>query len=362
MSNKVYISSTKVIAPGISENESISNSLYNGQLENLMEYEEIGQGQKAQFAHLSVSKENPLYPNRSDLKVMRNDVLGLTVCLRSLSQELTLTDEDLKTIPLHIANGASIDHLSDQLEKLAPILSDLKNIEDRTEKNRKIFKTIPPLLALRTLTNAAQSFASQYTQIRGGGTTFGVTSLGGFYALKEAYEAIKNGEIGCAIVASSHLAGPHSYLSNSYFNDGSVEWRESSTAVCLFLESEESLKQNKRKALAEILDLKQIPKTPTLKRQAKKFDKSILDPTLNCHIYGGAQTFSNFQNDAKTIQELNPNAFSFFPYWGNTGPSSLLLSIALACEQLAHNNKSIQCIDYDSFARNFSVSLNSKIQ
>lgn len=355
MSNRVFISSTKCIAPGVSENECISNSLFNGRLENLMNFEQICHNKKAEFAHLSVSNENPYYPKRSDLKVMRDDVLGLTVCIKSLCAEQQFTDDELSQIPLHIANGASIDQLSDQFDKISPILSDLKNLTDPIEKNQKIFKTIPPLLALKTLTNGAQSFASQYSQVRGGGTTFGLTSIGGFYALKEAYEAIKNGETEMAIVGSCYLAGPFSYLCNSNSVRNPEQWRESSTASCILLESETSLKNRKRTAIAEIKDLEQIAKTPSLNPPLDKLDSSKIKESKDNIIYGGAFTQSDFEKDAKTIKSIDSNAFSFFPYWGNTGPSSMLLSIVFACEKLNHKSAPFQCVDYDAYARNFSV-------
>lgn len=355
MNNRVFISSTRIIAPGVTENECISNSLFNGRLENLMNFEEVCHNKKAEFAHLSVSKENPYYPNRSDLKVMRADVLGLTVCIRSLCAEQQFTEDELSQIPLHIANGASIDQLSDQFDKIFPILSNLKDLKDPTQKNQKIFKSIPPLLALKTLTNGAQSFASQYSQVRGGGTTFGLTSIGGFYALKEAYEAIKNGESEMAIVGSCYLAGPYSYLCNSNSVRDPQQWRESSTVTCILLESETSLKNRKKSAFAEIKDLEQITKTPSLNPPLDKLNISKIKESKDNIIYGGAFCQSDFEKDAKTIKNINANAFSFFPYWGNTGPSSLLLSIVFAYEKLKNNTSSFQCVDYDAYARNFSA-------
>lgn len=347
------------MAPGMSSADRMESILAKDGLKNLMQPQQVSETITAHFADFTVSKDHPNYPQRSDLKIMRQDVLGLTICFRDLVEDLDFSDEELANIPLFTANSASIDHLSNQFEKFAPIIQGIRDIEDQKEKNKKIVKTIPPLLALRTLTNGAQSFASQYTKVKGGGTCFGVSSIGGFYALKEAFEIIKNQQEERVLVGSSNLAGPHSYLNYCNSVNEPETWMESTNAICFALESEKSLNSRKKEPLAEIQDLEQFPSVPSFSGVNKGFSGKHLKNLTSPIIFGGAFTKADYQRDQIEISKIDSEAFSVFPFWGNTGPSSLLLSMVLATEKLKSHSKTFTCLDYDPFGRAFSVKLNS---
>lgn len=342
MDNRVFISSSKIIAPGVSENECITNSLFNGRLEIPMDSEGTHLDKKAKFTTFTTPRQNTYSPNKSSKNIIRKDILGLGICIQALCKELNLKEKEMATLPIHLAITGSVKHL----KKIVPHISNLTKPSFPSRKIQNIFKPLPPILSLLGLRNGAQSFSTPYCE-----------AIAGFLALTEAFESIRSGKSDQAIVGTCNLSKPEPLSDNS--NVEPKHSKESSTAVCILLESSRSLKKRRAKALAEIKNPRQIMKATYPIKAKSNFDIDILKNTKKSIIYGGAFTQAGFDYDAKIVKGHDPNAFSFFPYWGNTGTSSLLLSIALAYEKLSLETGSYRCIDYDSVARNFSVDINS---
>lgn len=352
MSHRVFITGVEYKIPGLEQGQSLNDFIYSNPTPAYMEEKHTSKDHKIELGHLNIDPETEGYPQKGDLKIMREDVLALTVALQSLVKDLQLTPHELNHTPLFIATGCTVDHLSKESERMNKVYGEVKGILDKAERNKKIAKAIPPLLGLRTLTNGAQSFASQYTQVTGPGTTFGVTSIGGFYALKEGIEMIKAGESDKVIIGTSNLCGLHSFLTYKNFVEGSETWRESSAAVCISLESEKSIAKRKATPLIEITDNKQFPSVPSLFNKERETPKIEADSLL----FSGAFTSHDYQKDINEF--THQKHFSWYPLLGNLGASALLLNVAFAYENLQRKpEKSYSCYDYDPYGRNSLVNL-----
>lgn len=355
MSTKVYITGIQTAIPGLKSGQSLLK-FKASQSQNPVT--EFSSKSKVRFESLKMDEENPFYPSKSDLKVMREDSIALTVIIQQLIHSKKLTEEELDQTSLFIASGSYNDYLSTELDKISMSYQSQNELEDKVAENKKRMKVIPPLLALRTLTNATQSFASQYAEMKGSGTTYGVTSVGSYYALKEGVEKIKSGEVDRAIIGASNLSGVYSYLTYQNFVSDSEDWHESTAAVCLLLESEHSVLQRKSEPIAEIGQLKQIPQTPSLLSKFNGFSSENITGMGNNILFGGAYTDKDYLSDKHTIEQKNKKAFSWYPYMGNTGAASLLLNIATACEERKiFHHKKYSCLDYDAYGRVFNVSI-----
>jgi hypothetical protein len=98
-------------------------------------------------------------------------------CLKNL-EHLTTRDD----FALYVASGVFIEKIENHTKHLIKVYEELNEQSTAQETMQKVYRGSPPLLALQTLTNAAMSFISQYSGIKGNNATFGTTSISGFYA------------------------------------------------------------------------------------------------------------------------------------------------------------------------------------
>lgn len=271
---------------------------------------------------LLTDRSSPFFPERSDEKVMREDVKASVVAARQM-----LADYDkqlLEETDLFVANGIFIEDTGKQLQRMIEVYRALGSDVDMQEKVRRLYQATPPLLALQTLTNSTMSFVSQYTGIKGNNATFGNTSLSAFHALEKAVAALEAGSERALVCASSG-GGVVSFMTFQSFFDDREGWKESGAAVCLFLEKN-------KPGTARITGLRSNQRT---EKQVPAWEELRIDDRATHTIFSGAFTRRQYETDLGYCSGFAKNVFSFFPQYGNLGPAGPLLAVTRAQEIIA---------------------------
>ena len=277
----VYITGYKLKLPGISSQEDLLNTIKKQNFNIKFKKIEFNNKKIGQIGILDIDKENKFYPPKPELKIMRLDVLAATICIRELIQEANINKKDIEEIDLYVSNGAFVENLFDQNTKNFKNFKKVFSINDNKKRQKKFFRVSPPLLALNTLTNATESYAAQFTGIAGNNTTFGNTSISGFYVIQEAVTNIAAGKTAMAVVGGSNRSGITSLFTHHEFIK--PDWRESPGAIFILLESAESVKNSNRKILGKISHIEHGKSVPSLlnKNNTEKIDFLPKSNTLN---------------------------------------------------------------------------------
>jgi hypothetical protein len=299
---------------------------------------------------LSFNSEASGYPERSDEKIMRQDVKGSILIINEMIESLAL--KNVENIPLYVANGAFVENTNKHLNRIVNVYNSIGKDASEEEKIRKIYRASPPLIALETLTNSTMSFIAQYTGIKGNNTTFGNTSIAALHTLQEAEVALLSSPL--AIVNSSNCGGDTSFLTNSSVVGYEQNWKESAGVACLLLGNNE--KKN-GVSLAKITSLKNSFKVPNIETNniERNWDKLITDDKSEVIIFSGAYSEGTNILDEQNCKKINTNLFSHFNSYGNMGPSNIFFGIIKAVNLIEEGKKIVDVVDRDSRGRIISV-------
>jgi len=279
-----------------------------------------------------------------------------------LIEKENIAAELLAEIPLYISSGVFVEKQEGDLDWLTKAFTIIVESKTTEEKNRKLNQLLPPLLALRTLTNSAESFVAQSTGLAGNNTTFGNTSQSAYAALKEGCRAIQTGESEMAVVGGTNRGGVSSFfLHKSFSPDKTSDWKECTAVSFLILESEKSLAVKNKTPLCEISNLESSTHIPGIFETNKKsveevFSKNNVNAEL-C-VLGGAFREKEYLRDKTEAENKWKEVFSLFPLFGNLGSAGLFMNIAAALFHFNEKNKSqADCIDKDVYNRFSKVTL-----
>lgn len=296
---------------------------------------------------LTIDKNSLYYPSRGDEKIMREDVKAALILLNELLQELKIVGE-IENTPLFVANGAFIENIEKHVDKLYNTYKRFLPEMSEAEKSRKVYQATPPLMALETLTNSTMSFLAQYANLKGQNTTFGNTSLAGYYALKQALISLeKNGQ---ALVCSSNAGGDYSFLTNSSIVGFAENWKESAAVSCLYFSNKLNGKFPPLCKLTKIVNSTTIPVIEN--NNINRTWRNLL-PDLKADeiIFSGAFSYDTYLQDKAYLEKINSTCFSFFEEFGNLGASNLFLGISKGVERLKSDCSIIDIVDRDIYGR-----------
>lgn len=301
---------------------------------------------------LSLPVGSPHYPQGSDLKIMRADVIASIMLVRQMLEKQVPADQREK-IPLFVANGAFLDYGKKFSTFLKRAFGNITpDMEKTGQLSSNVYRFSPPLLILETLTNSSMSLIAQYTGLKGHNTTLGNTSIASFYALQEALYNCRDTPV---VVVSSNYGGIYSFLSNSGILGYREGWKESSGSVSLLLSS------RPENALARITRLEADGKVPDLSVNTitNNWQKIIPDTAADAVIFSGAYDQTTADQDLEYSRKLHPKAFSLFDQYGNMGPSNLMAGITTAVEMLGNKIKIADILDRDIYGRETMVRVES---
>lgn len=295
--------------------------------------------------NLCIELDESKHANRSDEKIMRQDVKGSILVINQMIEASDLPD-NIENVPLYVANGAFVENTDKHLKRIVDVYKTIEKDTSEADKIRKIFRASPPLVALETLTNSSMSFIAQYTGIKGNNATFGNTSIAALHVLQEAKIALLDSPL--VIVNSSNCGGDYSYLTNSSVLGYDEQWKESAGVACLLLSKEQD-----GESLAKITILRNSFKVPDLETKTieRNWSELIPDNKTDVLIFSGAYSESTYESDKIYCEKLNPKVFSWFKTYGNMGPSNVLFGIIKAIDFIAEGSQIIDVLDRDIFGR-----------
>ena len=298
---------------------------------------------------MELDKSHPNYPVRSDEKIMRQDTIASILATSDLLENYK-TEIQKEETGLFVASGVFIENVEKHLGHLTRVYDKIKDEQDVSEKNYKLYRISPPLLALQTLTNSTMSFIAQYTGLKGNNATYGNTSYGAFQALNQAKidsELRKKN----TVVVSSNGAGEYSFLVNSVHRTNHNEWKEGACAGALIV----GPKSNN--AIAEIKSLNSGKQDSFFDGIIQRNWKELIDENVDAAICSGAFTLQEDADDIEYCREICSNVYSHFGEYGNLGASNVLASIQKGIEFLNNGIASVAVLDRDIYNRETAVVL-----
>ena len=357
---RVFVSLYSVKAPGIWDHNDILKLIF-GENNHEVKQEIIHySNRKIIFGRLNLNENSKHFPRRSDVKIMRQDVIATSICVNEIIDDAKLSKDVLSEMPLFISNGICLEKLPNQSDLISKAVKIVVESNSDYEKFERIYQFIPPLLALQTLTNASEHFASQYSGITGDNTTFGNTSQSAFYALKEAFSKIELGENDIVLVGGSNCGGIYSHLTFKNFTGNDTIWHESPCAAFLLLESKESLEKYKRKPQIEIKLLKSSHVIPDIYNTSSHAPYKSLNLRNKDEfgIFSGGFSESDYAIEKKAANSAWNESFSWYPILGNMGAASIYMNIIAAIQySKSKKHKFIVCVDCDPYARESYIEL-----
>lgn len=294
---------------------------------------------------LELDRADKYYPDRSDEKIMRQDVIASVIAVNTLLEKCKIGKER-EDFSLFVASGVFIEKIEQHVRHITKVYEELTESSTTKETMQKLYRGSPPLLALQTLTNSAMSFISQYAGIKGNNATFGTNSIAGFHAIEEgANDVFFNKR--SAVVSASNVAATHSYLMNSTLTDSRKNWKESAAAACLLL-GNNSVSQ---KSLCKISHLKTVPNSEQLKNGniERSWKTLIPEGKPDALIFSGTYTDSVFEKDKIYCEKICKETFSNFNEFGNLGPVNSLVSIIDGIELIQNGYTKIDILDRDIY-------------
>ncbi|MBT4791804.1 MAG: hypothetical protein HON90_09550 [Halobacteriovoraceae bacterium] len=323
-------------------------------------------GKKSTVAFLDVSsksKDVKFMPKKSDAKLMRPDVICSTICAQELVGQIEPIDRPKEKISFYMSNGFCLDRLSDNINEMSskylkPNHAQIGDEDFIVQQNQSLDRFTPPLFVLNALTNAAQSFSSQYGEFKGDNTTLGGTSQSSYYALSEACQDLKR-DTAMAVVGSSNGAGVYSGISNQ--SRVSNDLFESEGSSFLLLETGLNIKGRGSNPLAKITaihDSKLIPSLNSKKQLVVGCDFLLKNKISDTCVFSGCYSQEDHALVESKLKQIWSQTNSTFPVWGNSGVANNFIDICLAIEIMQKKNlKTIDCYNRDIFGRESLVSL-----
>lgn len=353
MSEKVILTGYEMRAPGISSDDDLCSALAAGDFcPQFSEFFIDGQ-LRAESGYIDISGDEKHLPKPSLQKTMRDDVLASSQCVSRLMEKWDLTPGDAVSLPLFVCNGITLEPIWTDPDFMEDWLTRYNRSPDKAKLNFELYQSMPPLMALRTLTNATESFISQAGGIGGNNTTFGGTSLSGFYALNEAYTRIMRGECDAAIAGGSFLANQYSYLAFKNFSGNELR-RESTCAVFVLLESEKRHTRMGRTLGWQIDGLRSWTTLSPLYEESDEapYKACLEDCREGSIIYSGGLTRSSFERETEILRRTGLPLLSWFPSLGHLGAVSLIVNLVTGASLLKENaGLMVNCMDCDPYGR-----------
>lgn len=322
---------------------------YSQHLPSVFEYKEVSTLRKTGFhsGKLELNKDSKYFPERSDLKIMRDDIAACIVVIKEMLADEKFTANQIESMPLYAANGAFVDKPEKHLQRMPQIYNSFKPEMTVEEKRKKVYKMSPPLIALETLTNSSMSFIAQYVGLKSQNTTFGNTSIGAWYALKQALTQLEIDTENNAIVSASNCGDTYSFLTNSGVLGIANKWRESAAVGNLMISS------SPENALCRITHTAHDKRIPNLDETKIKRNWNDLLPkeVADLIIYSGAFTDAVQEKDKTYIESIGMNAVSLFDKYGNLGSANITLSVITGIESFNETVRTIDILDRDVYGR-----------
>ena len=268
---------------------------------------------------------DPHYPKASDLKVMRDDTIASVICARRILDRAAFASEITDNMGLMVANSNFIDNGVLEFETIAQAIAELQKSNTAAEKNRSLGAGVSPLIPLRTLTNGAESFIAQYTQIKGENTTYGSTCIATGHATMDACTLINLGVSEVCLVGGSHFANVFSFLNQYLLLDAHAGYKESTSASYFLLESKEHAQKLGRKVLA-LIDSIQFNQWPESSHN------------VDLVLVGGAFTSLESEKQLrKCAEHCVAKAISLYTTTGSLGCAELGVLMSVAIQALSSN-------------------------
>ncbi len=305
------------------------------------------------FGRLDIPRTHPLYPERSDAKIMRMDVVASIIVIRELLQKLDMPPEILADVSLLVANGAFLEEDNKHMKRIMKTLQKVSELGSKTEKLTYVYKSVPPLTALETLTNSTMSFIAKYTGIKGNNTTFGNTSYGGFSALRKGMEDISAKGLTNALIGGANGSGAYSALAHLNFQDKVAGWKESAASAFILLQKE--------KSSIQITKIKHEKRVPSLlgSSQMRNWEESFIgESSPEFIIYSGGFTPSEFVANKKEVAKICPSFFSWNDQYGNLGAAAIPMNIIKGIQFIESGEKEVvDILDRDPYGRSTYLQL-----
>lgn len=358
MSKEVYLLAGSLRFPGIRNLEDISGLIAGNQMVPGRKCSILSSGQYVEFGDIGILPDTPFFPQRQDAKIMRKDVLSAAICAGELMDKSKLPSEIIPDISLFLSSGVFVENLFNDNEKMTGMFRQALRMDDGAKKREMLFKVVPPLLALSTLTNAASSYTAQYGKMAGRNATFGNTSVSGTYSLMAASDDILQNGSDLAVAGGTNKGELYSYATFNRFFAKSEIWRESTGAILFLLSDENYLNRCRLKPLCKIEEILFSKNLPSLTQKAG-FSRTVFKDSLKDDpviVFSGAHTDLVYKQQLKVFEKLSARCFSWFPFLGNAGPANIFLNI-LAATSILEKEDRIQafCIDKDPFGRESCV-------
>lgn len=281
------------------------------------------------FQQAYMDKQDPFYPNPSDLKVMREDTIAAVVLARRILNRANFTEETIRNMSLMFANSNFIDNDILDFDTISQAIGEIQKSSSAEEKNKTLGAGISPLIPLRTLTNGTESFIAQYTKIQGENATYGSTCIASGHALKDAVNTMLLSISECALIGGSHYANGFSFL-NQYLNLKSLSgYKESTSSSLILLETEHQISQNNRGALLwiESIDFNEFPDS--------------IDDIVSV-FWGGSFTPKQMEYiDQKLSKKFQVPSYNLFEITGSLGCAEWGFLLAWANENLESRQRSL---------------------
>ena len=360
MKKDVFLVAFSIRLPGLNNLDEICRVLTGSYTLPELESQILSNGSKVEFGKLKIHPDEEYFPQRQDAKIMRKDVLAATICAGELMNKVHLPDEIISEIPLYIASGCFVENIFNQSDKTAEAFKKALEISDPVKMKEMLYKAIPPLLALNTLTNAASSYVAQYSKLAGNNCTFGNTTIGGSYALNMAFNEIRNGSSNLAVAGATNMGELFSFLSFNQFFDLCGLWRESTGAALLMLCDKGFLINSNLEALCKIENIEFSEKAPSLLRKPNfgSTDIANLPSASETIFFSGAYTDASYSDQLKLFKTFSSGCFSWYPFLGGMGPVSSLLNIlSFAGKVKTGECDSGVCWDKDPYGRESLITL-----
>jgi hypothetical protein len=358
MRERVFVSAAGVRAPAVRTAADLAE-LVRGDRPSPLELFTVGGEEIRLGEQIPMDRASPFYPSRSNEKIMRKEVIAAAVNVCELLAEAGLPGGLRVDVPLFVASGVTLERQVGDVDWFAKAFEAVRASAGGAERNRRLSHVTPPLLALRTLTNATSSFIAEQTGVTGNNTTFGNTSQAGFHALREGFDAVASRAVPMALVGGASRGGIASYLTFRNFFEDPADWRESIATAFLLLESGTSLGVRAGKALCEVVELAGTTRPPALVNAAPDtpFEEfASRGATASLAVYSGAFCGREERKLRAAAAAAWPRAESLFESLGNGGAANLFLGIAVGASLLGGAGVA-DCLDRDPYGRDSFVRL-----
>lgn len=329
----------------------------NWQLPNKFEERVISvvQNQKGVFGLIDLDKTHSHFPARGDTKIMRQDVISSILVIGDLLEKLDLTQEILDEMALYVSNGSFLEEDNKHMNRLIRAFEKFSQLTDKKAKRELLYKNIPPLTALETLTNSTMSFIAQYSKIRGLNTTFGNTSYSSFEALKEGASRLKYKKAKHAMVGGANGGGIYSALNFIPMQADCEGWRESLCCGYALLQKDPVGCSLRIDSCHNDGDVPSLTGPQKSNNWRQFLDESKREELI---VYSGGFTTAQFESNQEELKGFANNLYSLNDKYGNTGAAAMFLNLIQAESMMKEQNyKSAVLLDRDPYGRETCVKI-----